>query len=181
MLNQQTLSPENRVRRRRRFVPATLLVALLSICPQVAGGTQVSPPPSPHSEPWTSPRLSPRVQHKLTAAHLLAARRIHESGPCRALFEELGADGLEVLGASLYYGATLRQEQRTCPGSSAFTSVGARVTRLCRSFGTLSDRRATVVLIHEALHQAGLSERPLDPSAPDPSGIDRRVSRSCGL
>jgi hypothetical protein len=43
--------------------------------------------------------------------------------------------------------------------------VGSPSTFVCRLFQRLGDERAAVVLIHEALHHAGLTEYPQDPEA----------------
>jgi hypothetical protein len=52
---------------------------------------------------------------------------------------------------------------------------------LCRGFSSLGAERAAVTLIHEALHWAGLSEKPLDKDGMDPRDIDRMVKKACGL
>ncbi|MCG6947754.1 MAG: hypothetical protein LJE93_02410 [Acidobacteria bacterium] len=45
----------------------------------------------------------------------------------------------------------------------------------------LSDEQAAMVIIHEALHHAGLSEYPKDPDAMTSRAINGMVSEKCGL
>ncbi len=132
-------------------------------------------------EPWLGKSLPPRMRSSMTTAFDFAVARLRDRSECRRLFENLGADGLEVLAKSLYYGVSLSREQRICRRTSAYTQVGGRVTRLCRSFSRLREHPAAVVLIHEALHQAGMSEKPLDPQALDSAQINQLVSDRCGL
>ena len=132
-------------------------------------------------EPWIGKSLPPRTRRSVTGAFELAVERLRNRSECQRLFDDLGADGLEVLAKSLYYGVSLPREQTICRRTSAFTQVGGRVTRLCSSFSRLRENQAAVVLIHEALHQAGRSEKPLDPRALDSAQINQLVSDRCGL
>ena len=52
---------------------------------------------------------------------------------------------------------------------------------LCPSFGDLSSKQAAVVLIHEALHHAGLTEQPADPLGMTPDQRNQLVEASCRL
>jgi hypothetical protein len=45
----------------------------------------------------------------------------------------------------------------------------------------LPRERLATILIHEALHHAGMSEAPFDPQAPTAREITRMVKRSCAL
>jgi hypothetical protein len=132
-------------------------------------------------EPWVGKNVPPRAHRSLTSAFALAVERLRNRSECQRLFDELGADGLEVLARSLYYGVPLPRERTICRQTSAFTNVGGRVTRLCRSFSRLRDDQAAVVLIHEALHQAGLTEKPMDPQALDSAQINELVTDHCAL
>jgi len=132
-------------------------------------------------EPWIGKKLPPRTRRSLTAAFELAVQRLRNRPECQRLFDDLGADGLEELAKSFYYGVALPREQTICRRTSAFTQVGGRVTRLCSSFSRLRQNQAAVVLIHEALHQAGMSEKPLDPKALDSAQINQLVSDRCAL
>ena len=132
-------------------------------------------------EPWISESLPARMQRALPKAFELATDRLRNQSECQGLFDDLGADGLEVLAKALYYGVALRQEQTICRRASAFTNVGGRVTRLCSSFSRLRGNQAAIILIHEALHQAGLSEKPVDPQGLESAQINRLVRNRCGL
>jgi hypothetical protein len=66
-----------------------------------------------------------------------------------------------------------------CERGYAATIVGAPSTFVCRNFQHLSDERAALVLIHEALHHAGLTEYPQDPEAMTSARINRMVDKSC--
>lgn len=133
------------------------------------------------SEPWTTSRLRAGMRRALTDSYQLAVQRIRDRPQCARMFQNLGADGETVLADSRYYGVSLRTEQTICRRTSAFTQVGARATRICPSFAHLRPNQAAMVLIHEALHQAGMSEKPLDPKALDSSAINQMVSDRCGL
>jgi hypothetical protein len=101
---------------------------------------------------------------------------------CRALFERLGADGVEKLTTTLYYAATNRLENSACTsGCVALTMVKSPQTRLCRAFRKLSTEWAAMLLIHEALHSAGMGEKPHDPSGMTSREINLLVLRSCDL
>ncbi|MDA8016158.1 MAG: hypothetical protein MPN21_01820 [Thermoanaerobaculia bacterium] len=121
------------------------------------------------------------------AAHLAGAFRIAVSRlrlhpSCRALFEELGADGEELLAGSLYVRAGSHHETQICGRRvAAFTAIGSPVTRLCRNFRRLDAEQAALILLHEALHFAGLPEAPHEPEAPTSQEINQLVAAGCGL
>jgi hypothetical protein len=133
------------------------------------------------AQPWMHADLPLRSRRRLSAAFSAAVVRLRENADCRQLFETFGVEGAEMLAQTLYFRPTVRDEQRFCPGTSAFTSVGGRVTRVCRGFGRLPESRAVAVLIHEALHQAGMSEKPRDPLALDSAQINQLVIERCSL
>jgi hypothetical protein len=132
--------------------------------------------------PRVSGALHEQTNLKLGAAHLLAVSRLRELPGCRALFEQLGADGLEKLANSIYYTTTPRQEEGACrQGAVALTMVGSPQTRLCRAFGQLGGGWAAMILIHEALHFAGMGEKPLDPAGLTSPEINWLVKARCKL
>jgi hypothetical protein len=100
---------------------------------------------------------------------------------CRAIFSALGTDGLEVLARSRYVVATARDEEKICKNAVAFTFVGGPWVGICRGFSRLDELNAATVILHEALHQAGLGEWPLDRRAESSLDITRNVRRRCGL
>ena len=85
-----------------------------------------------------TPRISksmPRaVQKKLENGFELATERVREVPECRALFESLGADGIEKLRFTMYYTPEVYIEKGVGRKSYAFTEVGVRVTWVCRRF-----------------------------------------------
>jgi hypothetical protein len=119
------------------------------------------------------------VRSKIEAGFRLALQRVNQVPACADLFAALGADGTEVLSTTLYYGAELKMEMRVCPGALAYTLVGGAPTWLCRRFARLSDERAAAILLHEALHHAGMDEWPHDPQAAPASAINELVEDAC--
>ena len=133
-------------------------------------------------EPRISGTLAPRTERMLEEAFPIAVEHVRNYPECRALFASLGADALEKLSLTLYYPSTAIMEKRVCQGGvAAFTFLESPQVRLCKRFAGLGSERAAVVLIHEALHYAGLSEKPRDPQGLDPKDIDRMVRKACGF
>ncbi len=128
--------------------------------------------------------LPPSVFRTVARAYPFAVARVRGLAACRALFERLGADPVQALMTSRYTTAGREHERPTgaCQnGAAAITAVGSPEVRLCLNFGSLPTAGATVILVHEALHYAGLHERPADPSAMTSVEINRMVGASCGL
>jgi hypothetical protein len=131
--------------------------------------------------PWSRASMDPTTRSKLTSAFALAAARIEGSPECAALFAELGADGAELLATSLYFPAPPAQRASTCRQAAAYTYVGSAPTFLCGGFTSLTDEHAALVLVHEALHHAGLPESPSDPRAMSSAAINEMVRKACGF
>jgi hypothetical protein len=111
-----------------------------------------------------------------------AVKRIRKEESCSALFDTLMFDGLQALGRSRYNRPQSQWEQRQCaPGIAAYTVVGSNRVVVCTHFQRLDRRVQSAVLIHEALHTAGLSEAPLDPEAMTAAEIQFMVEEACGL
>jgi hypothetical protein len=119
------------------------------------------------------------VARVLPDAYRSAQRRIRSIESCRDLFAALGADGVELLGATSYHLADADWEKEACTSAEAFTTIGGTEVTLCNSFGWLSPKEGAVVLIHEALHSAGLGEQPSVPDGPTPAQIDQAVATYC--
>jgi hypothetical protein len=132
-----------------------------------------------------SPKIESRVprpvHQRLVVGYTTAMQRVRSLESCGALFAELGADGIEVLSATTYSGPQTDFESEVCGGSTAFTAVGRADTRLCPGFGDLKSNDAALVLIHEALHHAGLEEAPGYEGAMTAVEIDELVAKHCGL
>ena len=132
--------------------------------------------------PFLHPSLSERIQVRLSEGLPVALGRLQDHRSCRALFERLGADGATTLRGTSYYSASDRQERRYCRRSAhALTEVGGSAVVLCRRFAHLSPGEAAIILIHEALHGAGQTESPSDPTAPNAAAITERVMKGCQL
>ena len=188
----------------RSFSPQSLAILLVALAasavglagePPAAVGAQPAPSsvdPVRHSglssgasasapAPRINRHMSSRLRSTLESAFAVAVQKLSDEPRCRELFTELGADGVTMLSNTLYYQASLKMEQQLCPRAFGYTLVGGAPTWVCRRFGQLNDRRAAKVLLHEALHHAGLDERPHDPDGLPPAAIDELVADACGL
>ena len=111
-----------------------------------------------------------------------AVNRIQKEESCGALFDELLIDGLQALSRIRYNPPQSQWEQRQCAsGVAAYTVVGSNRVVVCRHFQRLDRGVQSAVLIHEALHPAGLREAPLNPEAMTPEEIQSMVEEACGL
>jgi hypothetical protein len=159
--------------------------SLLAAQAAVAGDarTQRHDGSHPAAKPTVAGNLSAPVRQQLTLGFLLAKKSIQAHPGCAALFSRLGADGLEVLANARYDGANFDKSGDTCGkgGVPAYTKVGSHLIRLCPGFAVLSVPSAALILIHEALHSAGLSEKPADPNGLIPQQINRLVEVGCSL
>jgi hypothetical protein len=134
-----------------------------------------------HTRPWIHPKMPKTMRRKLDLAFDVAAQRVSEVPRCASEFSVLGADGVQMLESTLYFAANAYKETTRCSTSAAYTFVGDAPTFLCRRFAFLSDEQAATILIHEALHHAGLSEDKIDPDAMPGYAINELVRNSCGL
>lgn len=161
----------------------TVALVLLSVAATPAVG--VDPAGMNTAAVRTEPNLRrgflPEVAVKIRFGYRLAITRARTIPTCAALFQELGSDPIELLGRSLYCPATLHGGGHLCAnGALAFTPIGSPVTWVCDRFKDLSREEAAMVLLHEALHFAGLRERPPDPDAMTASEINGMVEDRCG-
>ena len=146
---------------------------------------------SPRIAPWIHPSMPDNVRARLEAGFELAVERVGHIETCGQLFTRLGADGLEMLATGLYFPVdSYRREVEVCGRNTAassrgadtlaYTTVGGAPTFLCRHFARVSTETAAVALIHEALHHAGLTERPRDRLAMSSAEITEMVEAACG-
>ncbi len=133
------------------------------------------------TRPWIHPRMPEHMRSRLDTAFDLAVAHLQRDLRCSGLFSALGSDGVAMLESTLYFVAGPFNEAKICRTAVAYTFVGAAPTVLCRSFAELSDAQAAAILIHEALHHAGLSERRVDRKGLPSHAITRLVHASCGL
>ncbi|MEW6335896.1 MAG: hypothetical protein ACOY3Y_20090 [Acidobacteriota bacterium] len=173
-------------------VAAAAVVAMLAAARAVAG-----PPPAPDGvslaavslphpfrefRPRVSGRLPVELKRGLEGGWALALDRLEHRPECRGLFHALGADGARTMRASIYYRpASTYLPEGSCRGTAALIRVGSPATVLCPGFGRLNPSAAAAVLIHEALHHAGLEECPPTPGALTSPEITRLVLERCGL
>ncbi len=130
--------------------------------------------------PYINPKIPDLVREKLQSAVQIAAARIEELEECGDLFANLGADGLEMLNTTLYFPArALNRRDGMCRRAATYTTVGGKSTFVCPEFSGLSDERAAMYVVHEALHHAGLSEKPLDRRAKTSLQINTMVATKC--
>lgn len=118
----------------------------------------------------------------LAEAYATAHARLRLFPSCRGLFTAFGGDGEDFLAGSLYVRATGLHETQICGRRvAAFTALGSPVTRLCRNFRRLDAEGGALILIHEALHFAGMPEAPHEKDALTSQEINHLVAESCGL
>ena len=121
------------------------------------------------------------VIRRLYEGYGIALRKVHKVDGCANLFSRLGADGIEVLSGTTYTFARSKRAAEICADANAFTTVGGSTVWICGGFGWLTEKDAAKVLIHEALHGAGLGEQPSDPDGPTVDEIDKMVKKKCGF
>ena len=132
--------------------------------------------------PHTSGPLETGSARNLLTGFSGALERVRDIPSCRALFETLDASGVEMITNSFYIAPSVAEKRELCTGGvTAFTQVGSRVTRLCPGFGDVDRLTAALLLIHEALHSAGMLESPSTAGALTPSEINRLVRQACEL
>lgn len=143
-------------------------------------------------KPWIHRSMPNRVSARLEAGFELAVDRVREVETCSELFSRLGADGLETLASGLYFpvdsywreievcGRNVAANSRGAE-NLAYTTVGGAPTFICRHFARVSTETAAIAVIHEALHHAGLTERPLDRMAMSSIEITEMVTSACGF
>jgi len=135
-----------------------------------------SPPPTPR----TSSYLPPATQVRLNASFRLAVRFVREAPTCQALFQSLGANGEEKLARTVFERAGPRNiEVCVRRHAWAFTRLGTSTTWICPVFDQLVSVEAALILIHEALHFAGLPELPGTPGALESAQIQAMVAANC--
>ena len=133
-------------------------------------------------EPTIDANMSDNNRERLVSSFQIAVERVREVPECRELFTELGADGIDTITKIYFTPIGIHGARaKVCNGSVAYTFVGGGPTWLCRKFSRLSDKQAAMIIIHEALHHAGLTERPRDPDGMTSADINRMVSKGCGL
>jgi len=133
-------------------------------------------------QPHTSGPLDHQSARNLFTGFSVALERVRDLASCSALFDPLDTSGVEMITNSFYIEPSVAEKRELCTGGvTAFTQVGSRVTRLCPSFGDVDRQTAALLLIHEALHSAGMPESPSTAGALTPMEINNLVKKACGL
>jgi hypothetical protein len=125
--------------------------------------------------------LSPRQSQQLRSALALAIEQVDRSS-CKTLFQVLGQDGTLLLQNASFTVPDPESQRRVCNQNLAvlFTTVGGRKITVCQnSLAELARSELATLLIHEALHMAGVAENPPVHGAPTSAGLTRLVKRSC--
>lgn len=136
---------------------------------------------SAHADLWISARIPPPVRARIESSFELAKQRLTEVAECGDLFADLGGNGIEALRSTLYYPASAAQEKKLCRGAWGYTTVGSAPTFLCRKFSRISEKKGAMILIHEALHHAGMGEFPQHGDGLTSAAINTLVEDRCGL
>lgn len=112
----------------------------------------------------------------------IAFQRVHEIPGCAALFAGLDLDGPTALSSTVYSRPRHPAEKALCDaGALAVTRARRTEISLCLNLRNLTREGVAALLIHEALHTAGLGEWPVDPVGPTSGEITRSVLRACSL
>jgi hypothetical protein len=146
------------------------------------GGSPETGRPSQILTPKIGVEMPEKNREQITASFQIALDRVREVPECGRLFAELGADGTGTISRIRFYPIG-RHALGTdvCRGRVANTIVGGGPVWLCREFSRLTDTQAAMIIIHEALHHAGLTERPRDPKGMTSAAINDMVMTRCGL
>lgn len=172
-------------RRRCRRLPALACCALLLGVPPAAAGDRAEAKGTTNGSSTATPNVSEflaaPLRSQLSFAFRLAQHRIRNNPRCSALFTRLGANGLQLLASIRFEEATSDRIRGTCmqKRAAAYTQVGGRQISLCPGFGVISGPDAALILIHEVLHDAGMSEKPADPNGLTSQEINDLVGASC--
>ena len=135
----------------------TTTVSAVASSPSLPSSTEAAA-----MKPWVHTRMNEGLRSSVEVAYEIATQRVQEVESCNDLFAELGADSMETLASALYWPVkSYRDATKLCGGRTlAFTVVGSPMTFICADFDRLSDQDAAKIIIHEALHTAGLKESP---------------------
>ncbi|MCH7667291.1 MAG: hypothetical protein IH936_15350 [Acidobacteria bacterium] len=114
----------------------------------------------------------------------LALKRLSQRPACRALFDKLGRSGAQLVADATFRIASPAESRRFCRrgGAALFTTVGGEEVTLCIGvFLRLPTKTQAALLLHEALHHAGVSEQPWDPDGLTSPALTQLVERKCRL
>jgi hypothetical protein len=137
--------------------------------------------------PWLTPEVSPRaardippqVYQVFVRSYAFAAEQVRSRPACKDLFSALGADGSDILEKTYYLRSKTEDHALCVSGVAAYTHVRDQRCWLCPRFAGLSVSAGAMILLHEALHRAGLPEDPRNETALNSFGINHMVHQAC--
>lgn len=193
----------------RHFVPLPEMSIQVGYCDWISGGTVDSgngpvvtpgswdcgsywtyipdpapPPPTDNGgqTPDAGMPVTPTETQLLNQGKSIANNKLSTIPACEKMFDDLGANGANVIAATTYRDGTGSSKCTSRPGAAAVTDVGSYTVLLCgSSFTSLSANGAATIVTHEALHSAGMSENPPDPNAKTSEQISTMVQANCSL
>jgi hypothetical protein len=165
-------------------LPALLSAILILTLTPLPAGAKVNRSESDQVRPSYSGFVPAKLRFKVSSALGLALNHLKENQSCRDLFSPFDSDGLSAVEGSIFEVARSRTDLSICRDRSAaaFTTVGGARTHLCaKHFDSLTVHRAAVILIHESLHQSGMTEWPFNPDALRSFEINNLIRSRCRL
>lgn len=122
------------------------------------------------------------LNRAVRVAQSMALERLGREEQCRELFTERGRDGARLLLEADYRVAQPGEAGGLCEqGATAFTGMTSGKTAFCPDFLKLPAPRRAIVLLHEALHVAGMGQHPIHPGGMTAREINGMVARNCDL
>lgn len=194
----------------RRLIPKPAMMIMYYSCEWISGGTvdigdgpvvtpgrwdcgyqfgyAPDPPPPPIDDgnggtpDAGGMPLTPQESQLLNQAKSVGNNRLSTVASCEKMFDDLGANGSNIIAATTYRDGGGSSKCTSRPGAAAVTDIGGYTVFLCgSSFTRLSSNGAATIVIHEALHSAGMSENPPDPNAKTSAEISAMVQANCSL
>lgn len=132
--------------------------------------------PDPSAGPAVSGAMNPIMRANLQRSFPEALDKVR-SPACAALFEGLRMSGFLALIRTTYFDGEVAD--RCQSWMQANTNVNSYHVYLCHRW-TQPGFNGANTLIHEALHTAGLTERPTDQDAMTSAEINQMVLEHCG-
>jgi len=131
-------------------------------------------------EPWIHGGMDEGLRDSIEVAFEIASQRVQDVQSCSDLFAQFGVNAMETLDRAVYMPVfSSHKVKKVCGQNLAYTFVGAPSTFICPKFERVSDQHAAMVIIHEALHTAGLEEAPTNPGAKTSQQINSMVAKNC--
>ena len=133
--------------------------------------------------PVVSRELPVRLRFKIENGLHRARQALEKRPACRDLFRDLGAEGTASLSSLRFHLATPEQTRSICRERSAvlFSTLHGHEVGVCATqFSKIPAGHTAPLLLHEALHRAGLQEQPHSPDALRSGEVTALVREMCG-